>query len=112
MNAHEATLKVDMAGLQSEGVEGEGIQEFAMHRAMSADLLQLGYVLLLVYLAVALVHPQQLVIGQIKQAHNNALNWVALTFKRRTMLWRRSQLTQLKEVSGNATSTGDEEVEP
>ena len=98
--------------MQSEGVEGEGIQKFAMHRAMSADLLRLGYVELLVDLAVALVHPHQLVIGQLKQTHNNALNWVALTFKRRTMLWRRSQLTQLKDVSGNATSMGDEEVEP
>ena len=40
VHGHETTLKVDMAGMQSVGVEGEGIQEFAMCRAMSADLLQ------------------------------------------------------------------------
>ena len=78
VNGHEATLKVDMAGMQSERVEGEVIQEFAMHEAMSADLLLLGYVELLVDLAVAPVHPHQPVVEQLKQAHNNALNWTML----------------------------------
>ena len=78
---------------------------------------------LLVDLAVAPVHPHQLVVGQLKHIQNKAfLTGFALTFKRdnenenvlekipvtHLILWYK----HLREASGNATAIDDKEVEP